>query len=55
MISMIKDMGIILFFLTSQASELKNKIPDICEAEYLFYLDRYAEIQYHIARIIKED
>ena len=41
--------------LTSQASELKDKIPDICEAEYLFYLDRYAEIQYHIARIIKED
>ena len=41
--------------LTSPASELKDKIKDASDAEYLFYLDRYAEIQYHIARIIKED
>ena len=47
------------FFNTSgmvyREKKLKDKIPDISDAEYLFYLDRYAEIQYHIARLIKED
>lgn len=38
--------------LTSSASELKDKIRDVADAEYLCYLDRYADIQYHIARII---
>ena len=39
--------------LTSSASQLQDKIDDVAQASYLFYLDRYAEIQFHIARIIK--
>ena len=41
------------FELTSSASELQDKIDDVAQASYLFYLDRYAEIQFHIARIVK--
>lgn len=39
--------------LTSSASELQNKIPDIAKGSYLFYLERYVEIQFPIGRIIK--
>ena len=39
------------FELTSSASELQDKIEDIAEGSYLFYLDRYAEIQFSIGRI----
>ena len=39
--------------LTSSASELQDKIPDICQGEYLLYLDRYSPIQFHIGKIIK--
>ena len=41
------------FELTSLASQLQGKIENDALGEYLFYLDRYAEIQFHIARIIK--
>ena len=39
--------------LTSTASELRDKIEDTAQGSYLFYLDRYAEIQFNIGRIIK--
>lgn len=39
--------------LTSSASELKDKIEGTAQGEYLFYLDRYASIQFNIARIVK--
>ena len=39
--------------LTSSASELQDKIEDTTQGSYLFYLDRYAEIQFNIGRIIK--
>ena len=39
--------------LTSSASELQDKIEDDAQGNYLFYLDRYAEIQFNIGRIIK--
>ena len=39
--------------LTSSASELQNKIPDTAKGSYLFYLERYVEIQFPIGRIIK--
>lgn len=39
--------------LTSTASELQDKIEDTAQGSYLFYLDRYAEIQFNIGRIIK--
>ena len=39
--------------LTSSASELQDKIKDTAQRNYLFYLDRYAEIQFNIGRIIK--
>ena len=39
--------------LTSSASELQDKIEDTAQGSYLFYLDRYAEIQFNIGRIIK--
>ena len=37
--------------LTSSASELQDKIQNTAEAYYLFYLDRYADIQFPIGRI----
>ena len=39
--------------LTSSASELQDKISDIEEGEYLFYLSRYSSIQFDIGRIIR--
>ena len=33
--------------------ELQDKIEDTTQGSYLFYLDRYAEIQFNIGRIIK--
>ena len=39
--------------LTSTASELQDKIEDTAQGSYLFYLDRYAEIQFNIGRIIE--
>lgn len=39
--------------LTSSASQLKDKIPDKAHGEYLLYLERYAEVQFAIGRIIK--
>ncbi len=41
------------FELTSSASELRDEIGDISQGSYLFYLDRYAEIQFSIGRIVK--
>ena len=40
------------FELTSSASELQDKLQDDAKGEYLSYLDRYAEIQFAIGRII---
>lgn len=40
------------FELTSSASELQDKISDVSQGEYLVYLNRYAEIQFNIGRII---
>ena len=39
--------------LTSSASQLKDEILDIAQGEYLLYLERYAEVQFAIGRIIK--
>ena len=39
--------------LSSSASELQDKIQDTAKGCYLFYLDRYAQIQFSIGRIIK--
>lgn len=39
--------------LTSSASELQDKFKNACDGEYLFYLERYADIQFHIGRIVK--
>ena len=41
------------FELTSSASELQDKIDDVVQGSYLFFLNRYSEIQFHIARIVK--
>ena len=41
------------FELTSAASELQDKIHNVAQGEYLFYLDRYADIQFSIGKIIK--
>lgn len=41
------------FELTSSASELKDKIHDTAQGEYLLYLDRYTKIQFAIGRIIR--
>ena len=38
---------------TSLASQLKDKVQKEAKAEYLIYLDRYAEIQFHIGRLIE--
>ena len=38
--------------LTSKASKLKGKMKDTARGEYLLYLDRYAEIQFAIGRLI---
>ncbi len=40
--------------LTSSASQLQDKIPDTADGFYLLYLDRYAEVQFRIGRIIKK-
>jgi tetratricopeptide (TPR) repeat protein len=37
--------------LTSSASELQDKIQNTAEGHYLFYLQRYTDIQFHIGRI----
>ena len=37
---------------TSLASQLKDKVQKEAKAEYLIYLDRYSEIQFHIGRLI---
>ena len=39
--------------LTSSASELQDKIPDTADGFYLLYLDRYADVQFRIGRLIK--
>ena len=41
------------FKLTSSASELQDKLLDVTQCEYLFYLERYADIQFSIGKIIK--
>lgn len=38
--------------LTSSASELQDKIEDTAQGSYLFYLGRYADIQFNIGKII---
>ena len=39
--------------LTSSASELKDKISNISQGTYLVYLDRYADIQFSIGKLVK--
>ncbi|WP_295031553.1 hypothetical protein [uncultured Methanobrevibacter sp.] len=39
--------------LTSSASELQDKIQNTAQGSHLLYLERYAEIQFPIGRIIK--
>ena len=39
--------------LTSSASELQDKIQNTAQGSYLVYLERYADIQFSIGRIIK--
>lgn len=39
--------------LTSSASELKDKIPDVADGEFLLFMDRYADINFIIGRIVK--
>lgn len=39
--------------LTSSASQLKDEIENVAKAEYLFHLERYADIQFSIGRIIR--
>lgn len=41
------------FELTSRASQLQDRIPDIARGEYLLYLDRYIDIQFSIGKIVK--
>lgn len=41
------------FERTSSASELQDKLEKVAQASYLFYLDRFPYIQFHIGRIIK--
>ena len=41
------------FELTSLASELQERIENDAQGEYLFYLDRYVEIQFPIGKIVK--
>ena len=41
------------FKLTSSASELQDKFQDVARAEYLFYLDRYVDIQFNIGKVLK--
>ncbi len=41
------------FELTSSAGELKDKIEGTAQGTYLFYLERYAKIQFNVGRIIK--
>ena len=40
--------------LTSSASQLQDKIQDTALGCYLLYLDRYADVQFRIGRIIKK-
>lgn len=39
--------------LTSSASEIKDRIQVVAQAEYLLYLERYADMQFAIARLVK--
>lgn len=39
--------------LTSSASQLNDRIPDTSKGLYLCYLNRYSDIEFHIARIIR--
>lgn len=36
---------------SSSASQLQDKIPDVCSAKYLFHLERYEKINFHIGVI----
>ena len=38
--------------LTSAASEIKDRIHGVAQAEYVLYLERYADIQFAIGRLI---
>ena len=40
--------------MTSSASELQDKFSNISRAEFLLYLNRYADIRFAIGRIVKE-
>lgn len=39
--------------LTSSAKELQSKISDTCQGRYMFHLQRYNHVDFHIARIIR--
>ena len=41
--------------LTSSASELQDKIQNTAKGSYLFYLERYVDIQFNIGRIITKN
>ena len=41
------------FELTSSASQLQDEIENVAKAEYLFHLERYADIHFSIGRIIR--
>jgi len=53
-IGYVANSGYTHFDMTSLASELQSEIEDTAQGEYLFYLDRYAKIQFHIGRIIRD-
>ena len=40
-------------FNNKQGTIVQDKIEDIAQGSYLLYLDRYADIQFHIGRIVK--
>ena len=53
-IGYVANKGYTKYELTSSASELKDKIEYTAQASYLFYLDRYSEIQFNVGRIINK-
>lgn len=40
------------YYLTSSASEIKDRIHGVASAEYVLYLERYANIQFAIGRLV---
>ena len=40
------------YYLTSSAFEIKDRIQGVASAEYVLYLERYADIQFAIGRLV---